>query len=72
MNKYKCKFCDYIYDPEIGAPEAGVPPGTPFEDLPELWICPLCGANTSSFVVIQEIAMGFKLIAIELFGLLLC
>ena len=47
--KYKCTLCKYVYDPEEGDPDAGVPPGTAFEDLPADWLCPLCGASVEMF-----------------------
>ena len=49
MEKYICTVCDYVYDPELGDPENGIEPGTSFEDLPEDWVCPLCGAPKSVF-----------------------
>jgi rubredoxin len=49
MEKYTCQVCFYIYDPEIGDPDNGISPGTSFEDLPEDWVCPTCGAEKSSF-----------------------
>jgi len=54
MEKYRCMVCGYIYDPEEGDPESGVHPGTSFEDLPEDWVCPLCGADKSQFEVVEE------------------
>lgn len=42
MKKYKCEVCGYIYDPAVGDPDNGIEPGTPFEDLPEDWVCPVC------------------------------
>ena len=45
MDKYICTVCDYVYDPEMGDPENGIEPGTSFEDLPEDWVCPLCGVG---------------------------
>lgn len=47
--KYKCLVCGYIYDPAIGDPEHNIPAGTDFDDLPEYWTCPICGADKSSF-----------------------
>ena len=41
--KYVCDVCGYVYDPEIGDPDNGVAPGTAWEDVPEDWVCPLCG-----------------------------
>jgi flavin reductase (DIM6/NTAB) family NADH-FMN oxidoreductase RutF/rubredoxin len=49
--KYVCSICGYTYDPEKGDPEAGIKPGTPFTDLPEEWVCPICGADKSKFEV---------------------
>lgn len=49
MAKYKCTVCDYIYDPELGDPDGGVAPGTPFEEIPDDWICPRCGVGKSEF-----------------------
>ncbi len=51
MDKYRCIVCDYIYDPEIGDPENGIEPGTAFENIPEDWVCPLCGVDKSNFEV---------------------
>jgi len=44
-----CTCCGYIYDPAIGDPERGIPPGTPFEQLPPGWVCPLCSAIKKAF-----------------------
>ena len=49
MDKYECKVCGYIYDPENGDPDAGIKPGTAFEDLPDDWVCPVCGAMKNEF-----------------------
>ena len=49
MQKYKCTVCGYIYDPEQGDPDSGIKPGTPFENLPDTWVCPVCGADKSLF-----------------------
>jgi rubredoxin len=49
MPKWRCTLCDYIYDPELGDPDAGVEPGTAFEDLPDDWVCPDCGAAVDDF-----------------------
>ncbi|MFA5147446.1 MAG: flavin reductase [Candidatus Omnitrophota bacterium] len=50
MQKYRCVVCNYIYDPATGDPDGGVAPGTPFEKLPDNWVCPVCGADKSQFV----------------------
>ena len=47
--RYICSVCGYIYDPEKGDPDSGVKPGTSFEDLPEGWVCPVCGAPKDAF-----------------------
>jgi rubredoxin len=49
MDKYRCTICGYIYDPEAGDPDSGVEGGTPFEEIPETWVCPVCGAPKDSF-----------------------
>ncbi|MBP8708171.1 MAG: rubredoxin [Caldisericia bacterium] len=49
MKKYKCTICGYVYDPEMGDPESNIKPGTAFEDLPENWVCPICGADKDQF-----------------------
>jgi glycine betaine catabolism B len=49
MKKFECGVCGFVYDPEKGVPEMGIPPGTPFEDLPADFCCPVCGASKDSF-----------------------
>lgn len=49
MGKYVCNICGYVYDPAAGDPNAGVAAGTPFEKLPEGWVCPVCGAAKKDF-----------------------
>lgn len=49
MDKYVCTICGYIYNPEAGDPEHGVNPGTAFENLPQDWVCPVCGATKDKF-----------------------
>jgi len=49
MDSYVCDVCGYIYDPEIGDPDSGIAPGTKFEDLPDDWVCPVCGAGKDAF-----------------------
>ncbi len=51
--KYKCTICGYIYDPAKGDPDGGIPPGTPFEDLPDDWVCPVCGVGKDQFEVLD-------------------
>lgn len=47
--KYVCQVCGYIYNPEEGDPDSGIEPGVEFADLPEDWVCPLCGAGKDEF-----------------------
>ncbi len=54
MKKYECKVCGYIYDPQKGDPENGIKPGTPFEQLPDDWVCPVCGAGKEEFEELKE------------------
>lgn len=54
MKKYVCDVCGYIYDPAVGDPESGIEPGTSFEDIPEDWVCPLCGVGKDEFSVVEE------------------
>lgn len=49
MDKYVCKVCGYVYDPNKGDPENGVEPGTKFEDISDDWVCPVCGASKTDF-----------------------
>ncbi|MBR2477225.1 MAG: rubredoxin [Clostridia bacterium] len=49
MTKYECTICGYVYDPEIGDPDNGIEPETLFEELPEDWVCPLCGVSKEDF-----------------------
>ena len=49
IKKYVCSVCGYIYDPSIGDPDNGIPPGTAFEDISNNWTCPECGAGKDEF-----------------------
>lgn len=51
MKKYVCTVCGYVYDPAAGDIDSGIAPGTAFEDIPEDWICPLCGVGKDQFEV---------------------
>lgn len=53
MQKYECQACGYIYDPQVGDEDNGVKPGTAFENLPEDWECPLCGASKDEFEPVE-------------------
>ncbi|MCR2030198.1 rubredoxin [Alistipes timonensis] len=52
--RYKCTACDYVYDPAKGDPETGIAPGTPFDEIPDDWTCPICGLYKSEFEAIEE------------------
>ena len=54
MKKYRCTVCDWVYDPELGDPDAGIAPGTAFEDLPDDFVCPLCGVGKDQFEPIED------------------
>jgi rubredoxin len=54
MQKWRCTSCGYIYDPEAGDPDGGIPPGTPFENLPDDWVCPVCGVPKDMFEPLEE------------------
>jgi rubredoxin len=49
MSRYECTLCGYVYDPKKGDPDNGVEPGTAFEDIPDDWVCPECGASKDEF-----------------------
>ncbi len=49
MQKWECMACGYVYDPKVGDPDNGIKPGTPFEDLPDDWVCPECGVAKDMF-----------------------
>ncbi|HPT62260.1 MAG TPA: rubredoxin [Bacillota bacterium] len=50
---YECTVCGYRYDPAKGDPEHSIPPGTSFEDLPDDWVCPVCGATKDQFEKVE-------------------
>lgn len=54
MEKWECLVCGYVYDPELGDPDGGIDSGTSFEELPEEWLCPECGASKDQFQKIEE------------------
>jgi rubredoxin len=52
--KYRCSMCSHVYDPAEGDPSSDIPPGTSFEDLPDDWFCPDCGAGKADFEPMEE------------------
>ncbi len=53
MEKYVCEVCDWVYDPDAGDPDNGIEPGTAFVDLPDDWVCPLCGVGKDQFKPVE-------------------
>ena len=51
---YKCPACGYIYNAAVGDPDHGVPAGTSFEEVPDDWVCPLCGTSKSDFYLLEN------------------
>ena len=54
MKKYRCTVCGWVYDPAIGDADSGIAPNTPFEDIPDEWVCPLCGVGKEDFEPVEE------------------
>lgn len=54
MKKYICTVCEYIYDPAVGDPNSSIEPDTAFEELPDDWVCPLCGVGKEKFEPVKE------------------
>lgn len=61
VKKYVCSICGYVYDEAAGIPAAGIGPGTRWEDLPEGWVCPLCGASKDLFNPVDAAKKGRKM-----------
>ena len=53
MKKYVCDVCGWEYDPTVGVEEAGINPGTPWKDVPEDFVCPLCGVGKDEFSIVE-------------------
>lgn len=51
--KYVCEVCDWVYDPAVGDPDNGIDPGTAFKDLPDDWVCPICGVGKDQFAPVD-------------------
>ena len=52
--RWICEACGWIYDPAVGDPDGGIPPGTLFEEIPEEWFCPVCGAGKADFTIYED------------------
>ena len=61
MTTHICSVCQYEYDPDIGDPDNGIAPGTAFEDLPDDWVCPVCGAEKEDFEANIQRTWTFKI-----------
>lgn len=53
MKKWECVVCGFIYDEEEGLPEEGIAPGTPWEEIPDDWVCPDCGVGKEDFEMVE-------------------
>jgi rubredoxin len=56
MQKYICRVCGYVYDPQEGDENSDIVAGTAFEDLPDEWVCPVCGVSKSDFALLEDFA----------------
>ena len=54
MKKYRCIVCEWINDPAVCHPDGGIAPGTSFEDIPDDWVCPVCGVGKDQFEEVEE------------------
>lgn len=54
MRKWRCIFCSHVYDEQLGDPDSGILPGTPFESIPDDWMCPECGASKADYQLVDE------------------
>lgn len=54
MRRYRCRYCSHIYDECLGDPDSGIAPGTRFDDIPDDWQCPECGAGKSDYDLIER------------------
>lgn len=52
--RYRCTICAHVYDPAQGDPDSEIQPGTPFENLPESWVCPECGAMKADYEPMED------------------
>ena len=53
MAKYECTACGYVYDEDLGDPDGGIEPGTKFDDIPDDWVCPVCGVGKDLFELVD-------------------
>lgn len=50
LTKFKCTICGHIYNPMVGDPDSGIAAGTPFEEIPNDWVCPICGVGKEDYI----------------------
>lgn len=53
MDTYECAICGYLYNPDEGDPDNDIDPGTSFDDIPDDWVCPVCGASKDQFEIAE-------------------
>ncbi|MFP6838802.1 MAG: rubredoxin [Pseudohongiellaceae bacterium] len=53
MRKWQCLICSFIYEEELGLPEDGIAPGTGWDEIPDDWMCPDCGAGKEDFEMVE-------------------
>ena len=58
MKKYVCTVCAWVYNPEVGDPDSGIAPGTPFEEIPDDWTCPICGVGKEDFSSALQVSVA--------------
>jgi len=52
--RYRCRYCSHVYDEALGDPDSGIAPGTRYDDIPDSWICPECGAAKADYELIED------------------
>ncbi len=52
--RYRCRYCSHVYDEALGDPDSGIAPGTRYEDIPDTWLCPECGAAKADYELIED------------------
>lgn len=52
--RYRCRYCSHVYDEALGDPDSGIAPGTRYEDIPDSWLCPECGAAKGDYELIED------------------
>ena len=73
MERYVCTACGYVYDPEVGDVDGGIAPGTAFNDIPDDWVCPVCGVSKDMFekelfLILSDTAMCRTILRIIKWG----